>query len=598
MLFDAIEQGVVVLDSDGRITAANPAAEQILGLSADLIAARTTADPRWQALRADGSPMPVGELPATITLRTGRRSGPIQMGIAHPSSGVRWLSVSGVPIPSAGQRRHRAAYVIFEDITARKNAEDALLVSETRVRRLVDANVIGLIVAEPKGVVQANNAFLSMVGYDRDDLVAGRIDWRAMTPDEFLPQVDTAVSDIAMRGVSAAFEKEFVRKDGARVPVLIGGAQLNADPLRWISFVVDLTEQKLAEREIRRQANLLDQAYDAIFAWDLHDGITYWNRGAELLYGFSADEAIGQVSHELLQTRHQESRDAFLATLLRDGYYEDELIHIHRDGREIAVETRHVLVRDNERAYVLEVNRDVTSRKEIEEERRAFIDTLAHDLKNPLGAIKVQMQLTQRRLARSEAPDPAAIARSAESVLRSVEQMTGLIAQMLDTAYLRDGQSLELHPVSVDLVALTRSVCDSAARQSTRHIIRMESALETLVGEWDESRIERVVTNLLDNAIKYSAEGSEVVATVDRAEDDWAVLQVRDQGIGIPADELDSIFERYRRGRNVVGKFAGAGIGLAGMRQIVEQHGGSISVESAEGIGSIFTVRLPIRRVG
>jgi PAS domain S-box-containing protein len=484
--------------------------------------------------------------------------------------------------------------VIFEDITIRKNAEDALRVSETRVRRLVESNVIGLIVAELGGVIQANDAFLDMVGYDRDDLVAGRIDWRAMTPDEFIPQVDTAVHDIATIGVSSAFEKEFVRKDGSHVPVLIGGVQLNADPLRWISFVVDLTAQKQAQREIRRQADLLDQAYDAIFAWDLDGGITYWNRGAELLYGFSAVEAIGRVSHDLLQTHHPQSRDAYFQMLLRDGYYEDELTHIHRDGRAITVETRHVLVQDGERRYVLEVNRDVSSRKEIEDERRVFIDTLAHDLKNPLGAIKVQMQLLQRRLARPELPDAATIGRSAESVLRAVDQMTGLIAQMLDTAYLRDGQSLELQRGEVDLVALARVARDNSARQSTSHAVETETSLETLVGSWDQSRIERVLSNLLDNAIKYSPEGSKIIIELERDEPEWAVLHVRDRGIGIPADELPNIFERYRRGRNVVGKFAGAGIGLAGVRQIVVQHGGSITVESTEGEGSTFSVRLPL----
>ncbi|MCC6791485.1 MAG: PAS domain S-box protein [Thermomicrobiales bacterium] len=593
MLFNAIEQGVVYLDATGRITAANPAAERILGLSVETIATRTSIDPRWHAMAADGSRLLPEQHPSMITLRTGERTGPIQMGIEHPELGIRWLQVTAIPLPRRPGRNRSGVCVIFDDISTRKIAEDALKVSEGRVRRLVDANVIGLIVAELEGVIQANDAFLDMVGYDRDDLVAGRIDWRAMTPDEFLPQVETAIRDIATSGVSATFEKAYVRKDGTLVPVLIGGTQLNADPLRWISFVVDLTTQKLAQREIKRQADLLDQAYDAIFAWELDGGITYWNRGAELLYGYRADEAMGRTTQQLLQTQYPGSRDLFLQSLLRDGYYEDELAQIHRDGRAIAVETRHVVVHDEDRTYVLEVNRDVTSRKEFEEERRAFIDTLAHDLKNPLGAISVQMQLLRRRLARPEPPTPETIDRGAESALRSVEQMTGLIGQMLDTAYLRDGQSLELKREPVDLVALASAARDASARQSPGHTIRLVASDPALVGDWDRSRLERVLGNLLDNAIKYSPDGQEIVVEIERV-GKWAVLRVRDHGLGIPADDQATIFERYRRARNVVGKFAGAGIGLAGVRQIVEQHGGAIAVESTEGEGSTFTVRLPL----
>jgi two-component system CheB/CheR fusion protein len=436
-----------------------------------------------------------------------------------------------------------------------------------------------------------------MVGYDRADLAAGRIDWRAMTPPEFMPQVENAVRDLATVAVSTVFEKDFIRKDGSRVPVLIGGAQLNQDPLRWVSFVVDLSAKKQAQAEIRRQAGLLDQAYDAIFAWEWGGGITYWNRGAELLYGFTADEAIGRVSHDLLQTDRQSSSDAFLRDLERDGYWEGELIHTHRTGRPVVVETRHVLIRDGERPYVLEVNRDITSRKEFEEERRAFIDTIAHDLKNPLGAVRVQAQLMQRRMWRPGAPDLEAIGRSLGSVLDSVERMDGLIGQMLDAAHLRDGQSLELRREPVDLVELARSACHAADRLAAFHTFRLEASVDSLVGVWDRSRLERVLGNLLDNAIKYSADGSDVTVEIARTSDDqgdWAVLRVSDCGVGIPADELPNVFERYRRGRNVVGKIAGAGIGLAGVRQIVEQHGGTVAVESTEGLGSTFIVRLPL----
>ena len=134
-------------------------------------------------------------------------------------------------------------------------------------------------------------------------------------------------------------------------------------------------------------------------------------------------------------------------------------------------------------------------------------------------------------------------------------------------------------------------------QDSDQHSIRAETSTERLIGAWDAARLERVVQNLLGNAIKYSPEGGEVVVTIARQEDAAgarAVLAVRDQGVGIPPTDRPHVFDRFHRAENVVGRIAGTGIGLASARQIVEQHGGTISVQSALGRGSTFTVRLPL----
>src|SRR5262249_45004452 len=124
--------------------------------------------------------------------------------------------------------------------------------------------------------------------------------------------------------------------------------------------------------------------------------------------------------------------------------------------------------------------------------------------------------------------------------------------------------------------------------------IRVETALESLVGIWDGVRLGRVLENLLSNAIKYSPNGGGVVVTVAQDADGRALLAVSDQGLGVPAADLPLICERFQRARNGEGRIGGTGIGLGSARQIVEQHGGSISVTSVEGAGSTFTVRLPL----
>ena len=528
-----------------------------------------------------------------VALATGRQVGPVELGIVHPIFGTKWLSVTAIPQSPRATAGRQGVVAIFEDVTERRRVEEHLRISEARMQRFVDANVLGIISVDESGITDANDAFFHSVGYSRDDFERGAIDWREMTPPDWQPASEQAMHEIRTLGACTPFEKEYVRKDGTRVPVVVGAAAVDRLPLRWICFVLDLSEQKRAQQEIARQAGLLDQAYDATFTWDWGGGITYWNRGAQRLYGFSVEEATGRTSHELLRTEHQGSREAFLAELERHGSVEQTVVHYHRDGRRMIVETRHVLVRDTATPYVLEVNRDVTSRTEIEDERRAFIDTLTHDLKNPLGAIKVNAQLAERRVQAAGEIDRANLTRSIGNVLTSVARMEEMIGQLLDTAHLRDGQPLELKRAPCDLVEILHTAVENARQLTARRVITLDTDLVSLWGRWDRSRLERVFSNLLENAIKYSGDGSEIAVQLTSEAGD-AVVTVRDHGIGIPADDLDSIFDRYRRGRNVSSLTSGLGIGLFGVKHIVEQHDGTISVESTEGNGSTFTVRLPI----
>ena len=141
----------------------------------------------------------------------------------------------------------------------------------------------------------------------------------------------------------------------------------------------DITASKQAEQALRQQANLLEQAHDAICVWEFSRTIVYWNRGAEQVYGFSKEEAIGRFGHELLHTVHPMPTQEFEEILERDGAWAGELIHTTRDGREIIVESRHVLMREADgRRLVLETNRDITERKRAEQALEELAGRLIH----------------------------------------------------------------------------------------------------------------------------------------------------------------------------------------------------------------------------
>ena len=225
--------------------------------------------------------------------------------------------------------------------------------------------------------------------------------------------------------------------------------------------------------------------------------------------------------------------------------------------------------------------------------RDQFLGAVAHDLKTPLAGIKAGAQLLQRRAARGSL-HLEQLAGDLASLDASATRLTRLVEQLLDIARIQAGHPPELGLRPTDLVALAESLADEHQRASGRHAIRVEAAQPDLVGQWDPTRLERVLDNLLDNARKYSPDGGEIVVTVSCPDGRMAVLTVRDQGIGIPAADLHRIFDQFHRAANVTARIGGTGIGLASAHQLIVLHGGSIEVESREGHGATFTVRLPL----
>ena len=250
---------------------------------------------------------------------------------------------------------------------------------------------------------------------------------------------------------------------------------------------------------------------------------------------------------------------------------------------------------------VTDLRRAETERLWLDQEGRrvrdVFLGTVAHDLRNPLTTIKGRAQLLRHRAERAETPLPASFEDSLHAIEVTADQMVGQIEELLDVAQLQAGQSAPLRSRPTDLVDLIRGVLAAHEEDLAGHQLRLEAPPEPLVGRWDDVRIRRVVENLVSNAIKYSPDGGEIVLTVRPDREDghaWAVFSVQDHGIGIPAADLPSIFASFFRGSNVDAETGGFGLGLAGARQIVVQHGGRIDVTSEVGVGTTFTVRLPL----
>jgi PAS domain S-box-containing protein len=252
-------------------------------------------------------------------------------------------------------------------------------------------------------------------------------------------------------------------------------------------------------------------------------------------------------------------------------------------------------VREPRERTVAAIFTDITERRQLEAARDAFFAAITHDLKNPLTTARGMAQFLQRRLERAGTVDANQLSEGLRSIQAATQRTVNLVDTLLDIALLRSGQHLELQYGAVDLAALARACVAEHQQLAPTHELLVKAEVATLTGEWDERRLERVLTNLLSNAVKYSPDGGQVTVSIRVDEPAaQAVLTVRDQGVGIPAADIPKLFAPFHRGSNVVGRIAGSGIGLMNVKQIVEQHGGAVTVESSEGVGTAVSVRLPL----
>ena len=227
---------------------------------------------------------------------------------------------------------------------------------------------------------------------------------------------------------------------------------------------------------------------------------------------------------------------------------------------------------------------------ELNQQKDAYLAVLTHDMMTPLTSIQLCAEELQA--------DPGAAADDPNLVtymLRSQKTLLGIVRNILDIEKLQAGRSLATHKTECDLAQLVIDVVGILHAEATEKSITIQYELETqpFFISADRQQMERVVMNLISNAVKYTPYGGSVVMTV-YTEGRFVLLQVKDSGYGIPSAELPYIFDRYRRVEQLKDKATGTGLGLAITKALVESHAGEITVMSTEGKGSIFTVKLPL----
>jgi PAS domain S-box-containing protein len=484
---------------------------------------------------------------------------------------------------------------------------------ESRVRRLVEANIVGIVMWNLEGAMTgANDAFLRMVQYDREDLASGRVRWTDLTPAEWRGHAEQAVAELKATGIFQPFEKEYSRKDGSRVPVLLGGALLEGDGNEGISFVLDLSEQKRTERALRRSEAFLAEGQHlgkiGSFSWCVATDEITWS--AELYRIYEIEIGI-PVTFELIRSRvHPEDVSLIEKMKMVDRAREDghdfewryRLLmpdHSIKYMHAVAHATRD---QDGQLEYIASVQ-DVTARRLAEEAsdkarselahvaRVMTVGTLAasiaHELNQPLSGIVTNASTCMRMLA-ANPPNVDGAHETARRTIRDGNRAAEVITRLRALFSKKDAatESVNLNDAALEVIALSL-----AELQKNGVVLRPELADDLPLVTGDRVQLQQVILNLVLNASDAMSgvddRPRQLVIRTER-EDDRARLTVQDVGVGIEPYGMEKLFEPFYTTKN-----GGMGIGLSVSRSIIEGHHGRLWATLNDGPGAAFSFSIP-----
>lgn len=525
------------------------------------------------------------------------------------------------------------AGIILTDVTIAKQTEIALRESEIRFRSVVESNMSGIAFWDKKGVISgANDALLEMIGYTKEELISENLRWQELTPQEYQEIDRIALDQIAAFGSCTPYEKEYIRKDGSRFPILVGAAHFQGCKDKGSFFILDISDRKQAEAarsQINQTLEALIQACPlAITVFSAADGIVkMWNPAAEKMFGWNESEVIGQFLPNIPPNQQEE----FTAKLkgIRDGnaIAGMETVRHRKDGSSIDIGLWATPIRDRQgNINCMSIIADISDRKQVETERAQLLDreraaraeaeasnqlkddflaTLSHELRTPLNAIMGWAQVLRRGKY-----TPATLNIALEAIERQARVQALLVEDLLDVSRIIQGK-LSLKNGWLDIIKTIEVEINSVCLIAEAKSVTVNSQLDPTLGLiWgDVHRLQQIVSNLLTNAVKFTPAGGTVELRLSRNIEflsadsplpitNYLQIQVSDTGKGISAEFLPYVFDRFRQADGSITRTdSGLGLGLAIVQHLVELHGGNVTAESpGQDKGATFTVKLPLKQ--
>ncbi|HMN92700.1 MAG TPA: PAS domain S-box protein [Hydrogenophaga sp.] len=587
-ILDTAVDAIVGVRMDGRIDSVSPAAEGMFGRWADAMPGLSLHDllpgmdaPRLQKLIANGmlihsTQSRIGQL-ETAALRQEGTSFPVELLVGE--------------IPDDPDIRYTC---IVRDLTDMKQAEEFL----TLYGRVVDCTLNGITISNarryPQPIVHANPAFCRITGYAPHELLgrdASILEGPLTDRDDL-----AALSQTVRKGGEATITLKNYRKDGSMFYNKLSVSPVrdaHGDITHYINVIEDVTAQvEVKQRLIERTARL-----NATF--DLSpDGFAVFDRQGELI---STNPAFRDMVGDIPSWCSLQRFDVWFKSLVEEGSHYRSISEAWNDKSTdiiaITQPTRKVLEREVRRnlggsGETILYLRDVTHQTEVDRIKSEFLATAAHELRTPLASILGFTELMIHRKYSEE---------KQKDLLRTVHKqgtlLSNLIQELLDLSRIEARQGKDFHIVPTALLGIVRDVVDGIASFDAAREVTVGALPDSLVLA-DGSKIHQALTNLLSNAFKYSPKGGQVTLDAAIEEDagtEMVAICIRDEGIGMSPDQLERAFERFYRA-DASGNIPGTGLGLNLVKEIADIHGGSVTLQSELGKGTIATLRLRLAR--
>lgn len=594
----SIGDAVIATDSDGNILLMNPVAEALCGWPQDNAFGKPLNDVFRIVNEFTGRPV---ENPVERVIREGR-----VVGLANHTILIARderetaIDDSAAPIID-GAGKVAGVVLVFRDVTEKKKAQEL----KERLAAIVESSDDIIVSKDLNGTIMSwNKGAERTLGYTASEIVGKHIS--TITPPECSEDVEAILDKIRHGQRVDHYLTKRRRKDGTIIDV-----SLTVSPIRNAEGEIvgaskvgrDVSDRARAVELQERLAAIVESSDDIIVSKDLSGFITSWNRGAERVLGYTAEEIIGKHVSTLMPPESLEDTEKILGAVRRGeklDHYETR--RRRKDGTIIDVSLTVSPIRNASGRIVgaSKIGRDITQqrlvRKEREESERRkdeFLAMLAHELRNPLASINAAAQLFGKLRTEED------LAWAKDVVKRQVKHLGRLIDDLLDVSRLTRGKMslrkavLDLSPIVSSAVEVVRPLIEERKHElsvSLAGVLRLES---------DPLRLEQILVNLLTNAAKYTEAGGHISLQAKREAND-IVIRVIDTGVGISAELLPHVFDLFVQGdRTIARSEGGLGIGLTLVKNLVEMHGGTVSALSeGHGKGTAFTIRLPALPAG
>ena len=592
---DSIPALVVVLDTAGRMVRLNYSCVQLTGLSlADAIGRPFLED----VLEPEDRPWAAGKLREAAS---GQVSGPHET--VWRIAGQLKRRVSWTLRPLKGPTGEIQYLIVSgQDVTGQRQAEAALLSSETRYRQVVENSLGFVFTCTMEGRLTSLNSFTAeTLGYRAEDLVGRTVAelMDSLGGAAFLDCLRTLETDEEWQG-----SLPLRRSDGVyrRIAFRSRRMELPGERPFILNHGIDVTEQYEAEEALhlatRQRELILESVGDGIYGIDLSGRLTFINQAGARALGYAADQLTGREIHEVIHHSHADGTPySKSSSPILQGMRRGESVRLRdevfwrQDGTSIPVEySASPLIENGQISGMVVAFQDVSERRRLDRMKDEFISTVSHELRTPLTSLRGSLGLIS-----SGALDkrPEKQRQMVEMAIGNCDRLVRLVNDILDFDSVERGKlALNRREVlALDLLRRAADVAHGAAGQV--HIKFRIDAVPAAV-QADEDRILQVLNELVGNAIKFSPPETLIRLTAQRVDHGLVCFAIEDQGRGIPPEKLEKIFERFQQGdASDTRALGGTGLGLALCRSIVEQHGGHIWAESAAGQGSRFLFTLP-----